>query len=70
MQLVIKTALIVIIILAATALGKKLPVTAGLITVMPLTGALALVRMYLEIGAIPSSCRTSRKVRSGACLMC
>jgi len=48
MQLVIKTALIVIIILAVTALGKKLPVTAGLITVMPLTGALALVWLYLE----------------------
>jgi uncharacterized membrane protein (GlpM family) len=48
LQLVIKTALIVIIILAVTALGKKLPVTAGLITVMPLTGALALVWLYLE----------------------
>jgi hypothetical protein len=48
MQLVIKTALIVIIILAVTALGKKVPFTAGLITVMPLTGALALVWLYLE----------------------
>ena len=48
MQLVMKTSLIVIIILAVTALGKKVPVTAGLITVMPLTGALALVWMYFE----------------------
>lgn len=53
LQLVIKTALIVIIILAVTALGKKVPVTAGLITVMPLTGALALVWLYLENRADP-----------------
>jgi len=48
MQLAIKTVMIVVIILAVTALGKKLPVTAGLITVMPLTGALALAWLYLE----------------------
>jgi hypothetical protein len=38
----------VAIILGATAIGKKLPSTAGLIGVMPLTGALVLVWMYLE----------------------
>jgi uncharacterized membrane protein (GlpM family) len=48
MQLFIKVALSVVIILAATAIGKKLPATAGLIGVMPLTGALVLVWMYLE----------------------
>ncbi len=48
MQLLIKIALTVAIILAATAIGKKLPSTAGLIGVMPLTGALVLVWMYLE----------------------
>ncbi len=48
MQLLIKIALSVAIILAATAIGKKLPSTAGLIGVMPLTGALVLVWMYLE----------------------
>jgi len=48
MQLLIKVALSVVIILAATAIGKKLPATAGLIGVMPLTGALVLVWMYLE----------------------
>jgi len=48
MQLFIKVALSVVIILAATAIGKKLPTTAGLIGVMPLTGALVLVWMYLE----------------------
>jgi uncharacterized membrane protein (GlpM family) len=48
MQLFIKVALSVVIILAATAIGKKLPTTAGLLGVMPLTGALVLVWMYLE----------------------
>lgn len=48
MQVLIKAVLSVVIILAATALGKKLPSAAGLIGVMPLTGALVLVWMYLE----------------------
>jgi uncharacterized membrane protein (GlpM family) len=48
MQILIKITLSVIIILFATAIGKKLPSTAGLIGVMPLTGALVLVWMYLE----------------------
>jgi len=48
MQVFIKLALSVVIILAATAIGKKLPATAGLVGVMPLTGALVLVWMYLE----------------------
>ncbi len=48
MQILIKVVLSVLIILAATAIGKKLPSTAGLIGVMPLTGALVLVWMHLE----------------------
>ena len=48
MQILIKIVFSVVIILAATAIGKKLPSTAGLIGVMPLTGALVLVWMYLE----------------------
>ena len=48
MQILIKIFLSVIIILVATALGKRLPSTAGLIGVMPLTGALVLVWVYLE----------------------
>lgn len=48
MQIVIKAVLSMIIILAATAIGKKLPAAAGLIGVMPLTGALVLVWVYLE----------------------
>ena len=48
MQLLIKILISVLVILGATAIGKKLPSTAGLIGVMPLTGALVLVWMYLE----------------------
>jgi len=48
MQILIKAVLSVVIILAATAIGKKLPSTAGLIGVMPLAGALVLIWMYLE----------------------
>lgn len=40
MQILIKAVLSVVIILAATTVGKKLPSTAGLIGVMPLAGAL------------------------------
>ena len=48
MQLLIKVILSVAIILIATAIGKKFPSAAGLIGVMPLTGALVLVWIYLE----------------------
>lgn len=48
MQILAKILISVGIILVATAIGKKLPSTAGLIGVMPLTGALVLVWMYLE----------------------
>ena len=53
MQVLIKAVLSVIIILAATAIGKKLPATAGLVGVMPLTGALVLVWMYLQSNGDP-----------------
>ena len=48
MQIILKVVLSAVIILVATAIGKKLPATAGFIGVMPLTGALVLVWMYLE----------------------
>jgi uncharacterized membrane protein (GlpM family) len=48
MQILIKAVLSVLIILVATAIGKRLPSTAGLIGVMPLAGALVLIWMYLE----------------------
>ena len=48
MQLFIKTVISVLIILGATWIGRKLPSLSGLIAVMPLTGALVLVWMYLD----------------------
>ncbi len=53
MQILVKALLSVVIILAATAIGKKLPSTAGLIGVMPLAGALVLVWIYLESDGDP-----------------
>ena len=48
MQILIKSAFSLVIILVATGIGKKFPSLAGLIGVMPLTGALVLVWMHLE----------------------
>jgi len=48
LQILIKAILSVAVILIATAIGKRLPSMAGLIGVMPLTGALVLVWVYLE----------------------
>lgn len=48
MQVLLKITLSIIIILVATAIAKKFPSAAGLIAVMPLTGALVLVWIYLE----------------------
>jgi uncharacterized membrane protein (GlpM family) len=48
MQILIKTLISVAVILVATAMGKRLPSASGLIGVMPLTGVLILVWMYLE----------------------
>ena len=48
MQLFIKIILSLAIILVATGIGRKLPSAAGLVSVMPLTGLLVLVWMYIE----------------------
>ena len=48
MQTLIKAAISLAVILIATAIGKKLPSMSGLIGVMPLTGALVLIWMYIE----------------------
>ncbi len=48
MQLIIKTAISLMIILIASAVSKKHPSLSGLIGVMPLTGALVLIWVYLE----------------------
>lgn len=48
MHLFIKITVSIAIILTATGIAKKLPSAAGLIGVMPLTGALVLAWVYLE----------------------
>jgi uncharacterized membrane protein (GlpM family) len=48
MQLAIKIALSVTVILLATYTARRFPSVAGLIGVMPLTGALVLTWVYLE----------------------
>ena len=48
MHILLKVAVSVVVILAATAIAKKFPSAAGLIAVMPLTGALVLMWVYLE----------------------
>jgi len=53
MQLLIKIALSLAIILTATGIGRKWPALAGLVGVMPLTGALVLVWMALDNGSDP-----------------
>ena len=48
MQILLKVIISIVVILIATAIAKKFPSAAGLIAVMPLTGALVLVWVYLE----------------------
>ena len=53
MQLFLKLALTLAVILAATALGRKWPSLGGLVSVMPLAGALVLVWVALDSGSDP-----------------
>jgi uncharacterized membrane protein (GlpM family) len=53
MQLLVKVTLSVGIILLATAVAKRYPSLAGLIGVMPLTGALVLAWVFLENNGDP-----------------
>ena len=48
MQILFKVAVSIAVILVATAIAKKFPSAAGLIAVMPLTGALVLAWVYWE----------------------
>ncbi len=48
MQLIIKITMSLIIILTATGIAKKFPDIAGLIAVMPLTGALVFAWVHIE----------------------
>jgi len=67
MQILIKIIISLIVIVAATAIAKKLPSAAGLIGVMPLTGALVLVWVYLENKVIRKPCRTLPRALWGFC---
>lgn len=53
MHLFLKITLTLAIILTATTIGRKWPSLAGLVGVMPLTGALVLVWMALDSGSDP-----------------
>jgi uncharacterized membrane protein (GlpM family) len=48
MRLVIKILIALFVITLCTGIGKKLPYLAGLIAVMPLTGLIVLVWLYLD----------------------
>ena len=48
MRFVIKLIISLCIITLCTAIGKKLPSLAGLIAVMPLTGLIVLIWLYLD----------------------
>jgi uncharacterized membrane protein (GlpM family) len=48
MHILIKAIVSLAVVFAATAVGKRWPSSAGLISVMPLTGALVLVWVYIE----------------------
>lgn len=53
MPIFLKIALSLAVILAATAIGRKWPALAGLVGVMPLTGALVLAWVALDSGNDP-----------------
>jgi uncharacterized membrane protein (GlpM family) len=61
MQVFIKIFLSLGIILAATEIAKKMPSLAGLLAVMPLTGALILVWVHLENRGHPEVMRIFSK---------
>lgn len=63
MQTVLKISLSLVAILAATAIGRKWPSLAGLVSVMPLTGALVLVWVSLESRGDP---RVTQEFARGA----
>lgn len=54
MQAVIRIAISIAIILIATGIARKFPSLAGLIAVMPLTGALVLVWVYSDNKSNPN----------------
>lgn len=61
MQILIKIVVSAIIVLAATAVAKKMPSLAGLIGVMPLAGALVLLFVYHDNRGDPAVMRDFTK---------
>lgn len=55
MQLLLKITLSLAVILTATFIGRRWPSLAGLVAVMPLTGALVLVWVALDSGNDPQT---------------
>jgi uncharacterized membrane protein (GlpM family) len=56
MQMVlIKAAAVLFVVFAAAAIAKRFPSTAGLVAVMPLTGALVLALVYAESKGNPET---------------
>ena len=61
MQILIKAVLSLIIIFSATGIAKRFPSVAGLIAVMPLTGALVLIWVYVENSGNPDTMQAFAK---------
>jgi uncharacterized membrane protein (GlpM family) len=53
MSTLLKVLCSVVIILAAVAIGKKIPSLGGLISVMPLAGVLVMIFLYSDTGGDP-----------------
>ena len=53
MQIVIKIALTLAVVLLAVGIGRKFPSLGGLIAVMPLTGLIVLLWLYSDTGGNP-----------------
>jgi uncharacterized membrane protein (GlpM family) len=53
MQIIIKAALALLVILIAVGIGRKFPSLGGLIAVMPLTGLIVLLWLYSDTGGDP-----------------
>jgi uncharacterized membrane protein (GlpM family) len=63
MNIFVKAAISLTIILLCTGIGKKVPSLAGLIAVMPLTGALVLIWLYVDTSG---SSTTMQEYATGA----
>lgn len=53
MQIIIKAAIALLVILIAVWIGRKFPSLGGLIAVMPLTGLIVLLWLYSDTGGDP-----------------